>query len=192
MKNNYGMWRQFFKGDLEYLTDDDLTGIDLSSFYQRRMTTMDRMFKGCTGLKNPNLSKFSTSGVTSMASMFEGCTNLQKLNLSTFDFRQVGYMKAIFRACDQLEEVLLSDTIYSSLKIPRYVCPYTVDELNQIYRDEYIACGPQLADMRVERLEKSGKYVGIPFGEATQEEIYDYLGLRYGQQKITIVPHRAL
>lgn len=192
MRIGYRAWIQLGRCDREGLTDDDVAGLDMSEFYQGRINTMDKLFKGCEGLENPDLSNLNTSRVTSMASMFEGCTNLRRLDLSTFDFGQVICVKEMFRGCERLEEVFLSDTILGRRAIPRDVRAYTQEELNDIYRSEYVSCGPQLADMKVARLKNEQKSVSIPFGEATQEELYSWLGLRFGQQKITIVPHRAL
>ena len=56
------------------------TGADTSS-----VTTMDSMFRNCSGLTSLDVSNFDRSSVTSMSIMFWDCTSLTSLDVSNFD-----------------------------------------------------------------------------------------------------------
>lgn len=133
-----------------------------------------------------DVSCIDTTGVTGMASVFARCYCLEKLDLSTFDFSQVTDMGKIFDECGALREVIFSDTINRTCCIPRYTSSRSTDELNEIWRQEYIARGPQLADITVDHM--MDKQL-VSFQEATHAEQCAYLGL-LKSAKITVVPHR--
>ncbi|MBR2925093.1 MAG: hypothetical protein IKC28_08695 [Clostridia bacterium] len=116
------------------------------------------------------------------------------MDLSTFDFSKVRHVKSMFGECLGLEEVILSDTILQArcIKTLQSFEGYSKEQLNDIWRSEYIAAGPQLADMAVERASKvRTRWVTIPFCEASEAEVRKELGVS-GTTKITIVPHRPL
>ena len=56
-----------------------MTSLDLSSFDTSKVTSMSRMFYGCSSLASLNVSGFDTSQVRSMYEMFNGCTSLNKI-----------------------------------------------------------------------------------------------------------------
>jgi len=164
----------------------DMTHADISG-----KKSLAGMFYGYKRMEEVDLSAIGTTGVTDMREMFKRCYSLRRLDLSAFDFSRVENMESMFCECWKLEEVILSDTILGAGKIPHYIGSRTMEELNAIYKQEYIARGPNLADRTVESIMKKDE-VDVPFSEATEEEVRRYLGLQYGQQvKLTIVPHRA-
>lgn len=173
----------------------EVISIDMSHADTGGRRYINRLFKGYKNLRRLDLSSFDTTGVAEMGEMFFGCQSLQRLDLSTFDFSKVHYMKSMFGECWGLNEVILSDTILQSDKmIPRVRAfeGYTMEQLNYIWRQEYIAAGPQLADIAFERASKVRETTySVHFHEANEEEVREYLGLRQ-TVKLTIVPHRAL
>ena len=58
----------------------NIIDIDLSSFYFKNITNMERMFAGCSSLKSlPDISNWDTKNVTNMKGMFYGCSSLKSL-----------------------------------------------------------------------------------------------------------------
>ena len=47
---------------------------------------MNRMFYGCSSLRELNLSNFVTDKVTNMISLFYGCSSLKELKLTNFKY----------------------------------------------------------------------------------------------------------
>ena len=133
-----------------------------------------------------DVSCIDTTGVTGMASVFARCYCLEKLDLSTFDFSQVTDMGKMFDECGALREVIFSDTINRTCCIPRYTSSRSDDELNDLWKHEYITAGPQAADVSLDRA--MDKQL-VSFQEATHAERCAYLGL-LKSAKITVVPHR--
>lgn len=181
---------------LPLLTDAqkaEVTSIDMTHADVSGRKSLARLFSGYRSIRQLDLSAFDTAGVTDMEDMFNRCYQLQRLDLSTFDFSQVEKMESMFCECYALKEVILSDTILGAGRIPHYgpyTSSYTTEYLNDLYRNEYIARGPELAEMAVKRLMKRDESY-VPFHQATEEEVRSYLGLQYSNQKFTIVPHRA-
>lgn len=54
----------------------------LSRWDTSKITTMNSMFKGCTGLKSLDFSSFNTKNVTDFSSMMYGCTGLSKITVA--------------------------------------------------------------------------------------------------------------
>lgn len=54
----------------------------LSRWDTSKITTMNSMFKGCTGLKSLDFSSFNTKNVTDFSSMMYGCTALSKITVA--------------------------------------------------------------------------------------------------------------
>ncbi len=54
----------------------------LSRWDTSKITTMNSMFKGCTGLKSLDFSSFNTKNVTDFSSMMHGCTGLSKITVA--------------------------------------------------------------------------------------------------------------
>lgn len=72
------------------------------------VTSMSRMFQGCTGLTSLDLSNFNTSNVTSMSWMFAFCNNLTSLDLSSFDTSNLPGAAWMFQGCGGLTSLDLS------------------------------------------------------------------------------------
>lgn len=54
----------------------------LSRWDTSKITTMNSMFKGCTGLTSLDFSSFNTKNVTNFSSMMSGCTSLTKITVA--------------------------------------------------------------------------------------------------------------
>ena len=121
----------------ESLKTADLTGLKMS-----QVTTMFRMFAGCTAMTSvnfgenidtsnvtsmydvfsncqslttiENLDKFDTSNVTTMMGMFWQCFSITSLDLSSFDTAHVTEMPGMFASCDKLTSVTFSEKFDTS------------------------------------------------------------------------------
>ena len=67
-----------------------------------KVTNMDTMFYGCSGLTSLDLRYFNTSNVTDMNYMFYNCNSLTSLDLSSFDTSKVNSMISMFDKCSSL------------------------------------------------------------------------------------------
>ena len=97
--------------------DDQVTkieSIDLSHLDTSSVTTMYRMFYGCSSLKSIDFSNFITTLVGDMQFMFYKCA-LSSLNLSNFDTSSVTSMNRMFDTCSQLRSIDLSNFNTSSV-----------------------------------------------------------------------------
>ena len=72
------------------------------------LTTMYRMFYGCTALTEVNESNWNTSNVTNMQQVFYNCSALIKTKPLKFDTSKVTTMQAMFRGCSKLTSLDLS------------------------------------------------------------------------------------
>jgi len=84
-------------------------------FNTENVTTMSRMFGGCTHLTSLDISGFNTSNVTNMSYMFSNCQNLENLNLSNLNLQSVTTMKEMFNQCGVQTLNLSGATTSSSL-----------------------------------------------------------------------------
>ena len=76
---------------------------------------MNRMFNGCSTLKELNLSNFITNNVTDMSKMFSGCSSLKELNLSNFNTNNVTNMDFMLYKCSaQLQNKIRAE--YKNIK----------------------------------------------------------------------------
>lgn len=73
------------------------------------VTTMNKMFVGCSSLASLNVSKFDTSLVLDMEGMFQGCSSLTSLDVSNFDTGNVTNMSQMFSGCSKLGYLNLSN-----------------------------------------------------------------------------------
>ena len=74
----------------------ELTNIDLSNYNTENVTDMSGMFYFCNSLTNINLSNFNTGNVTDMSFMFKDCSSLTSLDLSSFNTENVTDMNNMF------------------------------------------------------------------------------------------------
>lgn len=73
------------------------------------VTTMNKMFAGCSSLASLNVSKFDTSIVLDMEGMFQGCSGLTSLDVSSFDTGNVTTMNRMFSGCGGLTSLDVSN-----------------------------------------------------------------------------------
>ena len=89
--------REWFSGLNMLTTIEGLENFDTS-----QVTSMNRMFSGCSSLTTLDLSHFDTSKVGDMCLMFSGCSSLTTLDLSNFYTSEVTNMKNMFYGCSAL------------------------------------------------------------------------------------------
>ena len=86
-----------------------LTSLDVSNFDTKQVTDMGSMFQNCKGFTNLDLSNFDTKAVTDMSEMFSGCSALTSLDVSNFDTSKVTNMDRMFNYCPALTNLNLSN-----------------------------------------------------------------------------------
>ncbi len=74
------------------------------------VTSMEKMFKNCSSLKDIDLKDFDTSNVINFNEMFMDCTSLgSSLDLSSLEINKATSMARMLRGCTGLEEVRLDN-----------------------------------------------------------------------------------
>ena len=91
-----------------FMDIEGIIEIDLSKFDSSNITSMRKMFSGCTNLQYINFSNINTSSVTNMSYMFENCNSLSSLDLSYFDTSNVLEMEGMFLLCTSITSLNLS------------------------------------------------------------------------------------
>lgn len=87
----------------------NLTSVDLSGLDTSKVIDMNYMFGGCSKLETLDVSGFDTQNVADMDSMFSGCSSLKSLNVSSFDTSKVTRMDFMFEKCSQLSQLNVSN-----------------------------------------------------------------------------------
>lgn len=87
-----------------------LTSLDLRNFDTRNLTETTGMFDGCCNLRNLDVSNFNTGKVTVMWGMFHGCSSLTSLDVSNFNTEMVEQMNEMFYECSNLSTIYCNDT----------------------------------------------------------------------------------
>lgn len=87
-----------------------LTSLDLSNFDTKNLTETTGMFDGCYNLRNLDVSNFNTEKVTVMWGMFRGCSSLTSLDVSNFNTEKVEQMNEMFYQCSNLSTIYCNDT----------------------------------------------------------------------------------
>ena len=87
----------------------NILDLDLSNFDTSKVTDMQSMFSGMSGLTSLNLSNFNTSKVTDMQHMFHGMSKLITLDLSNFDTQNVRQIYYMFSGMSNLTSLDLSN-----------------------------------------------------------------------------------
>ena len=83
-----------------------LTSLDISNFDTSLVQNgMDGMFQDCSSLTSLDISNFDTGNVTNMSRMFSGCKSLASLDVSNFNTINVTSMSNIFGNCNNLTEL---------------------------------------------------------------------------------------
>ena len=91
-----------------------LTTLDLSTFYTPNVTDTQAMFASCTSLTSLDLSGLITDKVTTMWEMFYNCVALTELDISSFYTEKVKDMRMMFAGCKLLEQICVSDAFVVS------------------------------------------------------------------------------
>ncbi|MBR3640259.1 MAG: BspA family leucine-rich repeat surface protein, partial [Clostridia bacterium] len=114
---------RMFEGDALLLGTGGNTTLDLSGWNTSLITSMDRMFKGCSSVKCIDSSTWETGNVTTMASMFTNCTDLEHIDVSTWDFSKVTTIMAntavtdgMFAGCSSLKEFIAPNKTTNKIK----------------------------------------------------------------------------
>ena len=84
------------------------TIIGIGNLNTENVTTMWRMFAGCSSLTNLDISRLRTDKVKFMNSMFAGCSRLISLDLSSLKTSKVISMQSMFDGCSSLTDLDLS------------------------------------------------------------------------------------
>ena len=98
-----------------------LTSLDLSSWNTSEVTNMSEMFSSCSSLTSLDLSNFDTSNVVGMRGMFSGCSSLTSLDLSNFDVSNIGSNQA--NDFNSLESMFTSSSSLQSITFPQEFFP---------------------------------------------------------------------
>ena len=114
-----------------------LVSVDASGLDTSKVSSMYRMFGGCSSLTSLDLSGLDTSCVTNAGSMFRGCSSLTSLNLSTVDMSKVDNMFGMFFGCSSLQSLDISTFDTSNMVVAFYEC----DSLVRIVLNPKFACG---------------------------------------------------
>ena len=85
-----------------------LTSLDVSKFDTSNVTDMNWMFNNCRKLSSLEVRNFNTSNVTSMYNMFSNCSGLTSLDVSKFDTSNVTNMSDMFDDCSGLTSLDVS------------------------------------------------------------------------------------
>lgn len=86
-----------------------LKELDVSYLDTSNVTSMQSMFQTCNELNSTlDLSNFDTSKVINMGGMFYGCNNVQKIIVDDFDTSNVTNMQSMFYNCNDLTELNVS------------------------------------------------------------------------------------
>ena len=88
--------------DEKWSYTSNLKELNMTGMNTSRVTSMYRMFAGCSSLTTLNLSGFNTSKVTDTSYMFEYCSSLANLDLSSFDLSKVEEYEDMFYGCYEL------------------------------------------------------------------------------------------
>ncbi len=98
-----------------------LVTLDVSKFNTKNVTSMAYLFKECNKITNLNLTNFNTSQVTNMQGMFKNCENLTNLNVSKFNTENVISMLDMFQGCKNLETLNVSNFNTKNVTDMQYV-----------------------------------------------------------------------
>ena len=108
------------RSDQMFSGKSNLTSISFGdNFITDDVTTMEQMFKECSGLTSLDLSNLNTSSVTNMKHMFNGCSSLTSITftpavleagaIAPFTTQNVTNMEGMFQGCRALSTLDLSN-----------------------------------------------------------------------------------
>ena len=91
--------------DMSYMFNEckNLTEINFGEDWNTSsVTTVERMFSGCTDLYGLDVSKFNTHNVINMSGTFNECKILEELNVDGWDTSNVENMSYMFAECSSI------------------------------------------------------------------------------------------
>ncbi|MBR0462528.1 MAG: BspA family leucine-rich repeat surface protein [Erysipelotrichaceae bacterium] len=100
--------------------------IDVSKFDVGTANTIDmsEMFSGCSSLKTLDLSSWGQSNVTTLQGFLSNCTKLESINLTGFVTPKLTNTSSMFRHCDSLTSVDISDLVTDNVTTMAYMFYY--------------------------------------------------------------------
>ena len=93
-----------------------LTTVETGNLDVSRTTSMYRMFRDCTSLKEIDVSSWNTANVTNMRDLFRNCKSVPALEVSGWDVSKVETMLAMFQDCALITELDLSNWDISNVR----------------------------------------------------------------------------
>ena len=112
---------------------------------------MDGMFQDCSSLTSLDVSNFDTGNVTNMSRMFSGCKSLNSLDVSNLNTLNVKTMERMFFYCSSLTSLDISSfTTYNVTNMNRMFDRCT--ELNKLYLSKYFFESKSLTEYDFSRL----------------------------------------
>ena len=73
------------------------------------ITDINRMFSGCTSLKNISFFPFKGEYLVDISYIFSNCTSLEYIDLSSFNSSNLKYMEGVFYNCISLSSIEISN-----------------------------------------------------------------------------------
>ncbi len=97
----------------EFISDNNITCIDLSDYDCSDIEDMSYMFHGCTTLNRIDLSNWDVSHVSNMQNMFWRCSSLEYVNLSGWNFKNIDTdrIRDMFNDCLALKTIIVTNDI---------------------------------------------------------------------------------
>lgn len=94
-----------------------LAEVNDGSWDMSNVTTMRRMFCGCSSLEDlPGASAWNVSHVLDMTCAFDGCSSLQRVFTANWDTSSVRDMTGVFWGCSSLEHLGIANWITSQVE----------------------------------------------------------------------------
>ena len=100
-----------YECSLDETLKSHIISIDFSNLDTSQVTSVSKLFSGCTLLEHINFGNFDTSKIKDISGMFLNCQKLKSIDLSLFDTSQVTTMRDLFDYCYELEYINISHFI---------------------------------------------------------------------------------
>ena len=97
----------------KFISDNNITCINLSDYDCSDIEDMSYMFYGCTTLNRIDLSNWDVSHVSNMQNMFWRCSSLEYVNLSGWNFKNIDTdnIRDMFNDCLALKTIIVTNDI---------------------------------------------------------------------------------
>ena len=92
-----------------YFTNEDVDVNKIKVIIDPKITMLDSLFSGCSGIESISFKKFSRINIVDMSYMFFRCESLKKIDFSHFKTDKVKNMSCMFSQCKSLEKLDLSN-----------------------------------------------------------------------------------